>query len=179
MLGINFFCNLYLNAQESQKRSHAENKTIYKADQLDVTRMQNIAAQFLNVYLNYDTATIKSSVWENNILPYLDIQKTKLDSNNQLYERIYDKDWQLQRVLNPETYCQLQSISFDDSELNKIYITTTENRNGDDEVDSPYFPMIQLIKSNYIIKFTNNYKIYSVQLKNNQIIDTGTNYHNR
>ncbi|MCI9110474.1 MAG: hypothetical protein HFH47_01525 [Bacilli bacterium] len=146
---------------------------------LDEDTMEETADKFLTQYLNFDNPSIKSGKWAQNLEKYVDYKGLVKQQDNEIYRRLYDKEWQLSRMLNTKTYCELKSIMINYFENNGINITVIQNKNGSEDIDSPYFEMIQQIQTNYLLKFNDKYQIYDIRMLNEIILNTGSNYYNR
>ncbi len=155
-----------------------EEEIAVDVETLNKTTMENTASAFFQSYFNYNSEAIKNKSWQNSVTRYVDIESL-IPKNNELYNRLYDKDWQLIAMLNDNVYGELVSYEIVSSSKNQLIANVITKKNGDDDPESPYFQMIQTIKTNYTIKFTSNYKVYYLNHGEDIILDAGMNYANR
>lgn len=150
---------------------------------LDTTRMASIGTDFIGYYTNFNNETLQDGTWYNKISEFIDEEVLKEIPNSQLFQRIYDNEWKLTRILNPKTINVLISIdkieTSDSLEHNAyIYIYVVERKNGAEVIDSPYFDFINTFSTKYLIYFTQDYKISYVDIENSVLIKSDRDYRN-
>lgn len=157
------------------KNTESETNTIIE---LDEKRVEIETEQFLSAYLNFDTESLRNGTWLEEVSKFVDYDTLKNENGTELYNRIYEKDWQLSHLVNENTVNKLLTTNFVESFNNEVHVIVTQQKNGHEEVNSPYFNYIQTIETEYIIRFDKKYKVYYAQGGNDKIIETGSNYYN-
>ena len=146
--------------------------------ELDAKRLEIESEQFLSVYLNFDTESLRNGTWLEEVSKYINYDTLKNENDTELYNRVYEKEWQLSHLVNENTVNKLLTTSFVEIFDNEVHVIVTQQKNGHEEVNSSYFNYIQTIETEYIIRFDENYKVYYAQGGNDKIIETGSNYYN-
>lgn len=148
---------------------------------LDSEKAKNIGKEFIEKYLNFSDETLKNGQWQEQMYKFIDKNNFEKNKGNELYARLNDKEWQLERIVDSNTINELISIDnvliSDNNHLLTVAVTAKEN--GGDGPDNAYYPMIHTVESKYLIELDNNYKIYFVHHEAKKIIKAGENYYNR
>ncbi len=176
ILGIILLIVTAFNKNQEEPEISLENST----DDIEV--LAKISEEFVEKYFNYDSSTLRSGEWKDNINPYIDNEAVERYDNNELYKKLYDREWQLSHIVNDETSSELMEIEYIEANYSNgdvsMNVSVTLEINGVDDVKSPYFEMIQTQQKNCTIDFTSANKIYSVNCDYSSILDTGSDYNN-
>lgn len=148
----------------------------------DQETMLESSNDFINAFFNYNSQTLRNGKWKKSISSFVDNDVIKQYTDNLLYEMLYDIEWQLSHMVNDDTVSEVISINnietirdIDDYSVSALLTLRT---NGADEVDSPYFNLIQREQTLCTIDFTSENMIYFIQCRVMNIISNESNYGN-
>ncbi len=148
----------------------------------DFEVMEKVSRDFINNYFNYNSKNLRNGNWKKSIYPYIDKKAIKQHKNSELFNFLYDEQWQLSYIVNDLTSSEVIDIDYITPiyKDNDVYVTTQIilRKNGSDDVTSPYFNMLQKLKNVYTIEFTSENKIYSIKCNQSIILETGSDYGN-
>ena len=137
---------------------------------------------FVNAFFNYSSQTLRNGKWKESISSFIDETAVKQYKDSLLYDWLYDVEWQLSHMVNDETISEVITINnietIREVDDYSVLALLTLRTNGADEVNSPYFNLIQSEQILCTIEFTSENKIYSVQCSVVNTLGNESNYGN-